>query len=128
MLETSDIYLITEVLCTLGLTVYVALYYIACSYEIPFLLHDTEASNSGILLPSVLVSLLVFALLMFVTGLLLGLLLMKQCILKSLKNDVKPASGSVPLYKELQPPSAARPIGQEFIKTTSNEAYGTYAP
>ena len=125
MLEISDVSLITEVLI-LGL--YVALYNIVCSYEIPFLLHDTEVSNSGILLPSVLVSLLVFALLTFVTGLLLGLLLMKRCITKSPKNDVKPASGSVPLYEELQPPPAARPIGQEFIKITSNEAYGAYAP
>ena len=62
---------------------------------------------------------------MFITGLLLGLLLMKRCIPKSpKKNDVKPAPGSVPLYEEILPPSSAVLIGQEFVKTTNNEAYG----
>ena len=83
----------------------------------------TENSNSDILLPTLTVSLLVFAVLMFIIGLLSGILLMnsKQYISK---NDTEPVPGSVvPLYEEIQPPSAAGLIGQEFIKTKTNEAY-----
>ena len=37
---------------------------------------------------------------------------------------MEPAPGSVvPLYEEIQPPSTAGVIGQEFIKTKINEAY-----
>ena len=37
---------------------------------------------------------------------------------------MEPAPGSVvPLYEEIQPPSAADLVGQEFIKTKTNEAY-----
>ena len=53
----------------------------------------------------------------------MGILLMnsKQCISK---NDIEPAPASVvPLYEEIQPPSAAGLIGQEFIKIKINEAY-----
>ena len=67
---------------------------------------------------------------MFIIGLLLGILLMKQY---TSKNDMEQlqAPGSVqvpPLYEELQPPFATSLVGQEFINTKANEAYEHLEP
>ena len=77
---------------------------------------------------SITTSLLVFAILMFLTGFSLGALLIK-CILKSpKKDDVVPTTvpGSVSaLYEEIQPPSSSGHMGgQEVMKIKDNEAYG----
>ena len=79
---------------------------------------------------SITTSLLVFAILMFLTGFSLGALLIK-CILKSpKKDDVVPTTvpGSVSaLYEEIQPPSSSGHNimgGAEVMKIEDNEAYG----
>ena len=77
---------------------------------------------------SLTVSLFVFAILMFLTGFLLGALFMKY-ILKSPKKDnvsVVLTTGSLSaLYEEIQPPSSSALMGgQEVMKIKDNEAYG----
>ena len=68
--------------------------------------------------------LLTFSILMFITGLLLGIVLGKY-FLKTPKNNNEvpaPAPGSVPVYAEIQPPSVR--TSQEFVNTKANQAYG----
>ena len=88
-----------------------------------FLITDVDVHIH--ILTSVTVSLLVFAILMFLTGFLLGALLMKYIMKSSKKDKVVsiPVPGSVPLYEEItRPPS--RSAGQEVLKIEDNEAYG----
>ena len=77
---------------------------------------------------SLTVSLLVFAILMFLTGFLLGALFMKY-ILKSPKKDnvnaVLTTDSLSALYEEIQPPSSSVLMGgQEVMTIKDNEAYG----
>ena len=88
--------------------------------SIPFPI--TDVFNTDALIPSLTVSLLTFSILMFITGLLLGTLLLKT----PNKNDEVPAPApgtAVPLYEEIQPPLAVR-TSEEFVNTIANEAYG----
>ena len=80
-------------------------------------------TKSDVLIPSLIVSLLVFGIVTFLFGLLFGILLINY-IPKSPKqneSDVEPAHGSVPLYEEIRLPSI--PMDQNFIKIKDNEAY-----
>ena len=73
-------------------------------------------------------SLLVFAILTFITGFLLGALLVKYTMKSPKKDEVVasvPVPGSVTLYEEVtQPPSSSALTGQEAMKIEANEAYG----
>ena len=88
-----------------------------------YLITDTESGHM-ILIPSlIIVSLLVFAIVMFLLGILFGMLFLKYIPKSSKKNDVEPASGSgsVPLYDKIRLPSV--PMDQDFMKFKDNEAY-----
>ena len=72
---------------------------------------------------SITVSLLVFAIIMFLAGFLLGAFLIKYIMTKKDKVVSVPMPGSVPLYEEItRPPSSSE--GQEVMKIEDNEAYG----
>ena len=76
---------------------------------------------------SITVSLLVFAILTFVIGFLLGALLVKYIMKSSRKDKVVsvPMPGSMPLYEEIiRPPSSSALTSQEAMKIEDNEAYG----
>ena len=86
------------------------------------------ATDVDVRIASLTVSLLVFAILMFLTGFLLGALCIKY-ILKSSKKDnvnVVLRTGSLSaLYEEIQPPSSSAFMGgQDVMKIKDNEAYG----
>ena len=103
--------------------------YILNGVHFPF----TE-SDVNVHIASITASLLLFIVLAFVTGFLLGSLLVKHNIImkspKQDKVDSAPAPGSVPLYDEItQPPSSAALTNQGVniimkIETSTNEAYG----
>ena len=84
----------------------------------------TEAGDS-ILVPSLTVSLLVFAIAMFLLGILFGILLIKYIPKSSKKNDnfTQPESGSVPLYEEIKPGSGSLVTDHNSVKLKDNEAY-----
>ena len=95
---------------------------IAVSYAIHDLLSCTDSnSNHDVLVPSLTASLLVFSVFTFITGLLLGTLLIKYIVRSSVKNKSAPTTPT-PLYEEVVPqlPSS----GQFFVKVVDNEAYG----
>ena len=86
------------------------------------------ATDVDVRIASLTVSLLVFVILMFLTGFLLGALCIKY-ILKLPKKDnvnVVLTTGSLSaLYEEIQPPSSSVLMGgQEVMKIKDNEAYG----
>ena len=86
---------------------------------------DSE-SDVEVRLISITASLLVFALLTFITGYLLGSLLIKHAM-KSPKQDTVrgPGHGSVPLYEEIiRPPSNSAFSNGQVMKIEVNEAYG----
>ena len=80
----------------------------------------TGTSKLDVLIPSLTVSLLVFALLMFLFGILFGFLLIK-CIPKPPKENMEQIPGSVPLYEDIKLPSVL--MDQDFMKFKDNEAY-----
>jgi phosphate/sulfate permease len=84
-------------------------------------------SDIDVRISSITASLLVFAVLTFVIGCLLGFLLAKH-IMKSPKQDKVvsvPMPGSVPLYEEIsRPPSSSALTNQGVMKIEDNEAYG----
>ena len=75
---------------------------------------------------TVYISLLLFAILMFAAGFLLGALLVKY-IMKSSRKDKAvsvPVPGSMPLYEEIAQPTSSTIGDQEIMKIEDNEAYG----
>ena len=81
---------------------------------IPFPITDVLNTQSGILIPSLTVSLLILSILMFI---ILDFYLVNIYFLKTpKKNDLVPD----PVYEEMQSPSDS----QEFVSITANEAYG----
>ena len=88
-------------------------------------LYTIGVLNRDIIIPAVTVSLLVFSILMFITGLLFGTLLIKYILKSPKKNDevlIPPAPGSVPLYEEIQLPTVL--TAQDVMQVKDNEAYG----
>ena len=77
---------------------------------------------------SLTVSLLVFVILMFLTGFLLGALCIKYILKSPKKDNVNVVLTTGPLsalYEEIQPPSCSVLMGgQEVMKIKDNEAYG----
>ena len=92
-----------------------------------FPLATASESDVDVRLISITASLSVFAILIFVTGFLLGSLLVKL-IMKSPKHEEivsAPTPGSVPLYDEItKPPSSVALANQGVMKIEANEAYG----
>ena len=70
-------------------------------------------------------SLLVFAIITFVIGFLLGAFLVKYIMKSSKKDKVVsvPVPSSVPLYEEITRPTSSS-ASQEAMKIEENEAYG----
>ena len=86
-------------------------------------------SDVDVNIASITASLLAFAVLTFVTGFLLGSLLVKHIVKSSKQDKVVSAStlGSVPLYDEItRPPSSSALTNQgvNIMKIETNEAYG----
>lgn len=86
-------------------------------------------SDIDVRIASITASLLVFAVLTFVTGFLLGSLLVKHVMKSSNQDKVvsAPTPGSVPPYDEItRPPSSAALTNQgvDIMKIKTNEAYG----
>ena len=93
---------------------------------INFLLATEYESDVDVRLISIIASLLVFAVLAFVTGFLLGSLLIKH-VMKLSKQDTVPGPGhgSVPLYEEItRPPSNSALSNGKVMKIEDNEGYG----
>ncbi|MCG8626113.1 MAG: hypothetical protein MJE68_29460, partial [Proteobacteria bacterium] len=91
-----------------------------------FPLATESESDVDVRLISITASLLVFSVLMFITGFLMGSLLIKH-VMKSSKQEAMPGPGhgSVSLYEEItQPPSNSALSNGEVIKIEDNEAYG----
>ena len=88
-------------------------------YAFPFTESDVDVRIASITA--------LFAVLTFVTGVLLGSLVVKH-IMKSPKQDKvvsAPMPGSVPLYDEItRPPSSSALTNQGIMKIEVNEAYG----
>ena len=89
--------------------------------EIKFLLSDTDVSGARVLIPSLTVTLLVFSVVTFLTGLLLGCVLLRYNIKR--KTSTAATATPPPVYEEILARSI--PSGaQGHVNIINNEAYG----
>ena len=83
------------------------------------ILSHTDVSDAGVLIPSLTVALLVFSIITFLSGLLLGYMLLRY----SIKQKTSASATATPVYEEILATST-NTGGQGHVNIINNEAYG----